>query len=270
MRCRSWRLIDPETHSGSLNMALDEVASQQVANGGPPTIRVYEWSDTLSLGYAQDAATIDRGFCNRAGIEVTRRPTGGGAIYHDHVGDISYSIIAPESYVKDSFLETYHEFCAPLLTALSRLGVDAGFADKSSEAVHKPACYLRERSPNHDIVGPDGRKLSGNAQYRRDGVVVQHGSLSYSTRPSRHCRCFADRPDEGEFREHVGAIDEYVSTARGDVVESVRAALAEWSKADVGSWTDDELERAETLASEKYASTEWVTDRTNPIKRERV
>ena len=49
---REWRLVREEKRSGPMNMALDEVAAETAARGGPRTLRVYQWDPaTLSLGY---------------------------------------------------------------------------------------------------------------------------------------------------------------------------------------------------------------------------
>ncbi|MFB6075070.1 MAG: biotin/lipoate A/B protein ligase family protein, partial [Haloarculaceae archaeon] len=228
-----WRLLGPDTRDGATNMALDAAAAETAGAGGPATARVYGWDpSTLSLGYAQDPATVDWAYCERAGVEVTRRPTGGGAIYHDARGDVAYSVVVPAEAVPGDLLAAYELLCAPVLDAFARLGVDAGFAAEESPAVHEPACYLRALHPAHDVVGPDGRKLSGNAQYRRKDAVVQHGSLSVSLAPGRHCAPFAADLSESRFAERVGAVDEYVDASRADVVEALCASLAEWSGAE--------------------------------------
>jgi lipoate-protein ligase A len=253
-----WRVVGEERHPGPTTMALEEVAAETVADGGPATVRVYTWPGTLSLGYNQDPETIDWDYCEREGIGVTRRPTGGGAIYHDSVGDISYGIVAPTDAVPSDLMDCYELFCEPVLDAFGRLGVDADFVEREREAIYHPACYLRALHPAHDVVGPDGRKVSGNAQYRQRDAVVQHGSLSFSLRPERHCGCFAGKPDPDAFRERVGAIDEYVDVSRDEAVETLRETLTEWCGAHEGTWTDAELERARALAAEKYAADEWV------------
>ncbi|MGB9931105.1 lipoate--protein ligase family protein [Haloarcula amylolytica] len=253
-----WRVIGEETRPGPMTMALEAAAAETVAAGGPATVRVYTWPDTLSLGYGQDPDTIDWAFCEREDIGVTRRPTGGGAIYHDSVADISYGIIAPADAVPGDLMACYEQFCEPVLAAFERMGVDAAFADDERAAVHQPACYLRQLHPAHDIVGPDGRKLSGNAQYRQKDAVIQHGSLSVSLRPDRHCGCFTADPDPERFGERVGAIDEYADIDRTEAVETLRSTLAEWVDADAGGWTDDELARAREHAQEKYATDEWI------------
>jgi len=252
-----WRVIGAAMDDGPTTMALEEIAAETAA-GGPATVRVYTWPDVLSLGYNQDPDTVDWAFCEREGIGVTRRPTGGGAIYHDHYADLSYSIVAPAEAVPGDLMACYELFCEPILDTFEGIGVEASFVDSEREAVHQPACYLRALHPAHDIVGPDGRKLGGNAQYRRKDAVVQHGSLSVSLRPERHCGCFTGKPDTEDFRERVGAIDEYVDVEREDVVERLRATLAEWVDADDGEWTGDERARARERAHSKYATDEWI------------
>mgnify|MGYP000235723162 CR=1 FL=1 len=270
-----WRIIAEESRDGPLNMALDEIAAETAAGGGPRTLRVYRWEpSTLSLGYNQDPETIDWDFCEREGITVTRRSTGGGAIYHDSWGDVSYSIVVPADEVPGDLMECYELLCEPVLDAFSRLGVDAGFADEERSAVYEPACYLRALHPAHDVVGPDGRKVSGNAQYRQRDAVVQHGSLTFSTNPERHCACFtgvggdADQrvndPDPAAFADRVAGIDEYVDVDRDGVVEALTATLAEWADADEGAWTDDELTRARDLAERKHETDAWTRDGTDP------
>ena len=253
-----WRVLGEDTDDGPTTMALEEVAAETVAAGGPATVRVYTWPDVLSLGYNQDPGTVDWEYCSHEGIEVTRRPTGGGAIYHDHYADLAYSIVAPADAVPGDLMDCYELFCEPILDAFESIGVSARFVEQERDAVHQPACYLRALHPAHDIVGPDGRKLGGNAQYRRNDAVVQHGSLSVSLRPERHCGCFTGNPDTAAFRERVGAIDEYVDVERPDIVSTLRETLADWVDAHEGEWTDDERSRARERAGSKYATDEWV------------
>ena len=259
---REWRLIREDVRDGPMQMALDEVAAETAAAGGPRTVRVYRWRpSSLSLGYGQDPDTVDWAACAERGVSVTRRQTGGGGIYHDGDGDISYSIVAPRSELPGDLLDAYHLLCEPVLDALDRLGVDADYAEESVPAVWSPACYLRALHPAHDIVA-DGRKLSGNAQYRRRESVVQHGSLTYSVRAAAHLGVFTGHGVTPEtFRERVVGIDELAAVSREAAVEAVEQSLAEWADAEEGSWTDAELDRAHEKVEAKYAAEGWVRRR---------
>jgi lipoate---protein ligase len=264
---REWRLIREESHDGPTNMALDEVAAETAATGGPRTLRVYRWEpSTLSLGYHQDPETIDWRYAEREGITVTRRPTGGGGIYHDSVGDISYSIVAPATELPGKLIDSYHLLCEPVLEAFSRMGVDAQFAEDPQPEIHHPACYLRALHPAHDVVaGTESRKVSGNAQYRQREAVIQHGSLTYRVRTEPHLAVFADHdvsPDA--FEDRVTGIYEESGVSRDEAVTALEAALSEWADAVEGSWTGGELERAEETARAKYADERWTRERVDP------
>jgi len=263
---REWRLVREESLSGALCMAYDQAAAETVADGGPRTVRVYRWTpSTLSLGYRNDPADVDWDYCEREGIDVVRRPTGGGAIYHDSHGDISYSVIAPADELPENLMETYELLCVPLLAACAEMGVPAGYAEESYPELYHPACYLRELHPAHDVVY-EGRKLSGNAQYRRRDSIVQHGSLTYSVTPERTRECFVDPPVTAEaVGGRVTGIDEHADCSREEAVAALEAALASWSDATEGEWTDGERDRAREIADAKFDSAAWNRDREDPF-----
>jgi lipoate-protein ligase A len=262
---REWRLIREEPRPGSMQMALDEVAAETAAAGGPRTVRLYRWTPScLSLGYHQDPDTVDWEWCAREGVDVTRRPTGGGGIYHDAFGDVSYSIAAPRGELSGSLMESYHTLLDPVLDGFARLGVPVEFVSREAPALYEPACYLRALNPAHDLVVPSGseRKISGNAQYRRRDAVVQHGSITHSVVADRHLASFVDPGvNVDEFRARVTGVDEHADASRDEVVRTFEAALAAWCDAEDGSWTDDELERARERARDRYSAEEWIRRR---------
>jgi len=264
-----------------MQMALDEVAAETAAAGGPATVRTYRWDPScLTLGYRQDPATVDWESCDREGIDVTRRQTGGGGIYHDTYGDVAYSIAVPAADVPGELLDCYHLLCEPVLDAFDRLGIDAGYVEESMPELYHPACYLRELHPAHDVVagGADGgddrrRKIAGNAQYRKRDAVIQHGSLTFSVEAERHLETFADPAvTPAEFRDRVAGMGELAGVDREEAVAAVETALAAWVAGEDGeregvtidrdgSWTDAELRRAEELVETKYHDEEWVRTR---------
>lgn len=264
---RDWRLIADEARDGPTQMALEEIAARTALEDDLRTVRVYSWEpSTLSLGYRQDPDSVDWEYCERAGVDVTRRQTGGGGIYHDRYADISYTIVAPAAEVPGDLMDCYALFCEPILEAFDRMGIDADFAGAEQESIYYPSCYLRDINPAHDVVAPasagaDAKKLSGNAQYRQRDVVIQHGSLSYDLEPDHHVDVFDSDVTAETFVNRVTSIREQTSLDRETAVETVTDSLREWCGATDGEWRADELEAARDLADRKYGADAWVRDR---------
>ncbi|WP_257299578.1 biotin/lipoate A/B protein ligase family protein [Haloarchaeobius sp. FL176] len=263
---REWRLIREESRDGPANMALDEVAAASATTDGVRTLRVYQWEPScLSMGYQQAADSVDWAFCEREGIDVTRRQTGGGGIYHDSHADVSYSIIAPADELPGSLMDCYELLCEPVLDAIRSVGVDADFADDEYPRIHQPACYLRGIHPAHDVLAygdDEARKLSGNAQYRQRDAVIQHGSISFDLATDRHLGVFADHdvtPDR--FCDRVTGIRQQADVDRETFVTALEESLSEWADATEGGWTDDELDAAAEMVETKYDNEAWVRDR---------
>ncbi|WP_254769118.1 lipoate--protein ligase family protein [Salinilacihabitans rarus] len=267
---RKWRLIRDDPREGPLQMALEEVAARTALEDDLRTVRVYSWEpSTLSLGYRQDAETVDWAYCEREGIDVTRRQTGGGGIYHDRYADISYTIVAPTAEVPGDLMDCYDLFCEPVLGGLGRMGVDADFAAAERDAIYQPACYLRDINPAHDVVAPasagaDARKVSGNAQYRRRDVVIQHGSISYDLEPERHVGVFETDVSAETFADRVTSVREQAGIDRAAAVDALADVLGEWCDADEGDWRPEEVAAARELAERKFGNEAWIREREVP------
>jgi lipoate-protein ligase A len=156
-----FRLLNTGRHPGSYNMGLDLAILEGVARGdAPPTLRLYGWDPpAVSIGYFQGLEEeVDLRACKARGIEVVRRVSGGGAVFHN--AELTYSIIMPEGHplAGKDIQESYRGLCAGIVEGLAILGTAARFA------------------PVNDIIAGD-RKISGSAQTRRMGCVLQHGTV---------------------------------------------------------------------------------------------
>ncbi|WP_306052772.1 lipoate--protein ligase family protein [Natronococcus wangiae] len=262
-----WRLIRDDPRDGATQMALEEIAAETALEDDVRTVRVYSWEpSTLSLGYRQDPESVDWEYCEREGIDVTRRQTGGGGIYHDRYADISYTIVAPADEVPGDLMDCYALFCEPILEAFDRMGIDADFAAAEQDAIYYPSCYLRDINPAHDVVAPvpasaDAEKISGNAQYRQRDVVIQHGSVSYDLEPDCHVGAFDADVASETFVDRVTSIREQAGLDRDEAVETIAESLRDWCAATEGRWREGELEAARELADRKYGSDSWIRNR---------
>ena len=125
-----WRFIPLETRNGFWNMALDEaLLSSIIERKSPNTLRLYKWNpSTASIGRNQSlSAEIDMDFAKKEGFNVVRRITGGGAVFHDHRGEITYSIICSIKFLENlkavTILEQFEIITKGIIEALTLYGL---------------------------------------------------------------------------------------------------------------------------------------------------
>lgn len=143
-------------------MAIDEAIMRSIKEGkSPPTLRFYRWKPSaVSIGTFQSMdEEVDVVFCRENNIDYIRRITGGGAVYHDYEGEITYSIIIPKGHrlASEDIIHSYKILCGGLTKGLEYLEIDAEF------------------KPINDII-TGNKKISGNAQTRRHSCILQHGT----------------------------------------------------------------------------------------------
>ncbi len=174
----TWRLLDTGAGPGDWNMAVDEAMLEaHRLDLAPPTLRVYSWSrPTLSLGYAQKLEGLDVEALRAAAVELVRRPTGGRAVLH--AGDLTYAVVT--SGLPDGVSASYRVIAAALVDGLARCGLAPAIVPGATRPGRSAACFAS--STRADLV-VDGRKVVGSAQLRREGAVLQHGTI-YLERPT--------------------------------------------------------------------------------------
>jgi len=121
-----WRLLDTGLNDAFYNMALDEaIATARSKNLVPNTLRFFRWEPSaVSIGYFQSMDDeVDTVACDKKGIDYVRRRTGGGAVYHDRDGELTYSLIINEDHrlISRDFQKTYETLCSGLVLGLRLL-----------------------------------------------------------------------------------------------------------------------------------------------------
>lgn len=182
---KRWRLIETGHANGFTNMAVDEAIANAVARGDqPPTLRLYGWAPpAISLGYHQDRDDgIDLQAVRERGYDIVRRPTGGRAILHADEGTYSFCIRQAEIAGGNSVMQSYREISRGIIAGLELLGahVSLGADDIAASAAQdmteaaRAICFAKTARCDLQAAG---RKVVGSAQVRRDGGILQHGSI---------------------------------------------------------------------------------------------
>ncbi len=155
--------LEPGAAEGPWNMALDEALLNEAAAGrARPSLRFYSWRPpAITFGYSQDAAAeIDLDACRAAGVPALRRITGGGAVFHQ--AELTYCVVVPASAFPGPISASYEIICGALAAGLDFFRNGFKF------------------SPVNDIIFGD-KKVSGSAQVRRGGMIMQHGTALLDT-----------------------------------------------------------------------------------------
>ena len=141
---------------------MDHALMRRAGRTGECVIRVYRWArPTLSFGRNEPAFS-------RPGLDIVRRPTGGRMILHHR--ELTYSFTLPAA---DRPRAIYGQLNQILAATLERLGVPVTIATEGAPTTTGP-CFAAP-SPGELIY--EGRKIAGSAQWRENGVVLQHGSI---------------------------------------------------------------------------------------------
>jgi lipoate---protein ligase len=190
-------------------------------------------------------AEINSEYVKAHGIDVVRRMSGGGAVYHD-TGNLNYGFIAKnEGQGIDSI---FREYTLPIIKALKTLGVKASFSGRNDLMI-------------------DEKKVSGTAQYHYKDKILIHGTLLFSSDLSRVAESLNVDPrkfqDKGikSVRSRVSNIAPFLPRTLS--IESfsfniLREILAQEPAAEMYELTDADKTAIDKLAAEKYSTWEWV------------
>lgn len=247
-RAYGWTLIPEIRQAPLLNMALDEALTLRVGRGDrPPTIRIWGWaSRCVVIGRFQSVKNeVDEAAAAANDVQIVRRISGGGAMFIEPEGAITYSIYAPEAMVKGmSFPESYAFFDAWVVEALRGLGVDAWYA------------------PLNDIASTGG-KIGGAAQARRGGAVLHHTTMAYQMNVPLMLQVLRigkeKLSDKGiaSADKRVGPLRQQTALPRAAIIEHLVGHFRHAYGLADGGLTADELAEAEDLVRTRFGTGAW-------------
>lgn len=138
------------------NLAVEEYLFR---NADDDVFMLWQNEPSVISGKNQNIyAEVDLDYAEKNGINVCRRITGGGSVYHD-LGNINYTFISTHG---DTRALDFEFFTRPIRNALARLGVE---------------CRVGTRND----IECEGGKFSGNAQHFENGRILHHGTLLFNT-----------------------------------------------------------------------------------------
>ncbi|MFQ5981031.1 MAG: biotin/lipoate A/B protein ligase family protein [Candidatus Heimdallarchaeota archaeon] len=250
-----WRLLQVSTSDAFWNMAVDEAIFMSSKSGKAlNSVRFYQWKPSAaSIGRNQAINDeIDLAEADRLGIDVVRRITGGGAVFHADGGEVTYSVIVNEKSVSSLGDQAiFFKLSRGISMALSKLGLQT-----EEETIHCPSIFVRNR------------KISGNAQAKRRGIILQHGTLLLKYDPDLMYTVLKAKSQRTKSKM-IQSVFQKVTTLEQELgyvpsQDTIAEALVDGFQNSLGvsfvedKLSNDEFSLAKQLSNEKYASKEWT------------
>ena len=245
-----WEVIPPSVLPTHLNVALDEVLTEQVGAGlRNPTLRFWDWEEpSVVIGSFQSYRNeVDPDGVARHGITVVRRISGGGAMFMEAGNCITYSLYVPQSLVDGiSFADSYAFLDAWVMAALEKLGISAFYV------------------PLNDIATEQG-KIGGAAQKRlANGGMLHHVTMSYDIDADKMVEVLRigkeKLSDKGtrSAKKRVDPLRRQTGLARTDIIKAMQEVFTERYGAAESRITDAELAIARERVQSKFGTEEWL------------
>ena len=222
-------------------MAIDEYLMTHVTD--TPIFRIYGWSNPcVSIGYFQSIEDIDFQKCRNEAIDVVRRMTGGGSVFHEK--ELTYSFVSRKYPTK--IIDSYQEICQIIISGLNTLGINAKF------------------SPLNDIT-VDGKKVGGNAQTRKNGVLLQHGTILLEVNKEKMFSLLKvpiEKISDKKISDAKYRVSQ-VSKTFDQVTKSLKDSLKLVfdCKTVPIKLNQNELESCKKIAKNKYSNPDWTLKR---------
>lgn len=224
------------------NLAFEDIVLSHRKTGD--YLMLWQNDNTVVIGQNQcTAAEINADAIERYGVNVVRRSTGGGAVYHD-LGNLNYSFITDEI---EGDKTAFEKFTGPVVAALRNLGL------------------IAETSGRNDIL-VDGKKVSGIAQRHLDGRILHHGTLLFCENLERAGEVLNVDPEKIKAKG-VKSVRSRITNIGDYLPEMTLAEFWDYLKLELGGsgadafvpseLSSEELAEVIKLQREKYETYEW-------------
>ena len=233
--------IRSTSHDAAFNLALEQYVFDRL-DRGHSYMMLWRNANAVIIGKHQNTAgEISAAYVKEHNIQVVRRLSGGGAVYHD-LGNVNFTFITGAEGEGFDFAL----FCRPVAQVLRSLGADVLISGRNDMTIK-------------------GMKFSGNAQYIKQGRIMHHGTILFDSDLSVLSKALTVSPDKIESKG-IKSASSRVTNVRPHLTEDcgaerfmdiLEAALAEQFGAQAlppGQISMDEVRRLQT---EVYSAWEW-------------
>lgn len=203
------------------------------------------WQNEPSIIVGKNQNTIEEinpRFVEEKNINVARRISGGGAVYHD-LGNLNFTFIGK---FEDLSKVSFEKYARPIIEALSTLGIEAQLSGRNDITI-------------------DNKKISGNAQKLVRNRLMQHGTLLYDVNINDLVEALNVKMDKitskgiKSVRSRVTNIKEHLNTDMdvNEFKELIHRFLSDNYKSEEIVLSDEDIDNIKKLSKEKFGTWKW-------------
>ncbi|WP_432408193.1 lipoate--protein ligase [Wukongibacter sp. M2B1] len=226
------------------NLALEEYALKYL---DIEDIIVILWQNEPTVVVGRNQNTIEEvnsKYIKDNNINVVRRLSGGGAVYHD-LGNLNFTFIVKNA---SNSVSNFKKFTKPVIKALNQLNIPAVFSGRNDITIEE-------------------KKFSGNAQYYYRNKLLHHGTILFNSDLSVVQNALNVKLDKIQskgiksVRSRVTNIYPYLEKkiSTEEFKDLLLSFLFEQENQEQKEYilTDDDLEKIDTMMKERYLTWEW-------------
>ena len=224
------------------NLAAEEYV---VKNFSDNCFMLWRNRPSIIVGNHQNTlAEINYEYVKENNIDVVRRLSGGGAVFHD-LGNLNFTFI--KNVDNNENKGDFSQYTRPIVEVLRNMGLNANFEGRNDIMI-------------------DGKKVSGNALNIQGNRVQHHGTLLFSSVMSDLSNALKANPlkfkDKAvkSVKSRVGNINEFldeqmdVLAFRDRIMDYI---LNKYEDAELYEYTEEDRRKINQLKREKYDTWEW-------------
>ena len=226
----------------TLNLAMEEYVLKNMPKDDSYFL-FYINRPSIIIGKNQNTIEeVNQSYIDEQGIDVVRRISGGGAVYHD-TGNLNFSFVTDDD--GNSF-HNFQKFTEPIVEALKSLGVDANLSGRNDIQVGEA-------------------KISGNAMVKVKDRMFSHGTLMLNSELDEVQNALRVNPAKikskgiKSVRSRVANISEFLDEPIDidEFKEIILKSIFGETQVEEYKLTDEDWEKIEKLSNEKYRTWEW-------------
>lgn len=234
--------IKNNSNNPYFNLAFEEYVFNNL-NKDDEYLLLWQNEPTIVVGKHQNTIEeINMDIIKENNINVVRRLSGGGAVYHD-LGNLNFTFIVKN---KESSSFDFKKFTLPVIDALKKLGIEAEFNSRNDLAIK-------------------GKKFSGNSQYMKKNILLHHGTLLFNSDLEMLVKALNVSNEKivskgiKSVRSRVTNISEHLNLDinTSQFKELLLKYLFEGETIREYQLNEEEIREVEKLTKEKYMTWEW-------------